>query len=310
MSALAPLGALLAAAAMAGILGVIAGTRRQPPRPARPAGRAQRWYTALLRVAGGAGTARERRRRRVQLAVAAAASVAVYLLTAVPMLALIAAYAVLGAPVLLQSGSQAAARLAAQAALAQWTRALAVRIAVGTGLEQAVIATARDVPDAIDESVQMLAWRLESGWAAESALAAFAETMADPTADYIALALRRAAARRGGGLSAVLERLSAGVEARVRMGQAVDADRARIRTTVRLINMMVIGMVVALQFDRAFMAPYRSLLGQLVLFALAALYTAALAAMTRLTRGRAEPRLLGAGAASAPRFQVFGRSTP
>lgn len=310
MSPLAPLGALLAAAAMAGVLGAIAGARRRPPRTAHPAGRLEAWRAALARAAGNAGSARERRLRRAQLASAAAAATLTYLLTAVPMLALIAAYAVLGAPALIQSGSQAAARLAAQAALAQWTRALAVRIAIGTGLEQAVIATARDVPDVIAEPVQTLAWRLESGWSADPALAAFAETMADPTADYIALALRRAAARRGGGLTAVLERLSAGVESRVRMGQAVDADRARIRTTVRLINLIVLGMAVALQFDRTFMTPYRTLPGQLVLLALAALYTAALAAMTRLTRGRPEPRLLGVGAAKTPRFEVFGRGTP
>jgi hypothetical protein len=95
------------------------------------------------------------------------------------------------------------------------------------------------------------------------------------------------------------------VDARVRMWQKIEAERSRMRTTVRLINIIMIGMFVALQFDGTFMTPYHSAVGQLVLIALAAAYTGCLVGMDRLARGRLEPRLSGEGAGIAPVFRAF-----
>lgn len=289
-----------------GVILLLRGLQKREPAPPRPPGR---WHLLGERAryfAGLAGPTRERQARQALLAAAGLAGIGVYILTGVIALGLLATYAVLGSPILLQTSKGPARRIARQAALAQWTRALSVRIATGSGLEQALAATATEAPEAIAVQIQAIGRSLESGGSSPDVLAQFRLEMADPTADYIATALRRAAIRRGAGLSVVLDRLAVGVEARVRMWQKLEAERARMRTTVRLVNLIMISTFVLLQFDGTFMQPYHTPVGQLVLIALAGAYTACLMAMDRLARGAGEPRLSGRAAGAAPAFKAFG----
>jgi Flp pilus assembly protein TadB len=289
-----------------GVILLLVGLRKREPAPPRPPGRFAELGERAKRFAGLSGSVRERQARQALLLGAGLAGVGVYVLTGVIALALVAGYVVIGAPLLLQTGKGPQRRIARQAALAQWTRALSVRIATGSGLEQALSATAAEAPEAIAPQVQAVGARLEAGWSTPDVLAQWAIEVSDPTADYIAAALRRAAIRRGSGLSLVLDRLAQGVESRVRMWQKIEAERARMRTTVRLVNVIMLGMFIALQFDGTFMQPYHEPVGQVVLIALAAGYTVCLFGMDRLARGRGEPRLIGRAASAAPAFKAFG----
>jgi Flp pilus assembly protein TadB len=307
MSLLPLLGALAGVLAAAGLLLVATAARRTPPRPPRPPGRLA---GMLLRTAGVSGTLRERRARRARLAGALAAGGVVYVVSDIPILALMAGYAVLGAPLLLQTRRTAAERIAVRSALSQWVRALNVRFQAGATLNAALRSSAaHDLPEPIAEGVRLLADRLTQGMDTVDAIALWkAEYAQDSTAEFIAIALHTAAARPGGELTEMFRRLSATVDQQTRAALKVDAQRASIRTTVRLINIIILTVFIALQVDRTFMQPYTRPLGQLVLAALAAGYTVALVAMDRIARGAPEPAITGPAAEAQPTFEVFGRT--
>lgn len=309
ISTLLPLlGALAGVLAAAGLLLAGAGARRTTPRPPRPPGR----LTALIRRAAGlSGTPRQRRERRARLAVALLAAAAVYAVTSIPVLALMAGYAVLGAPLLLQTRRTAAERIALKSALGQWVRALNVRFQSGASLNAALRASAEhDLPEPIADGVRLMADRLAQGMDTAAAIALWqAEYATESTGERVALALLAAAEHPGGGLSEMFRALAGAVDQQTRASLKIEAQRASIRTTVRLINIIILAVFIALQFDCTFMQPYTQPVGQAVLLMLAALYTVALLAMDRIARGAPEPPLTGPIAQRAPAFEVFGRST-
>lgn len=307
MNPLTALAILAGAGLGTGCALLAAGMRKTIDDPSRPGSRTARLTARARWFAGLSGSSSERRARRAHLLLALIAAVGAYLLSGVVMLGVLTGYAVLGAPLLLQPGTGPARQIARSAALGQWTRSLAVRIATGSGLEQALVAAAVEAPEPVADHVKQVAARLQAGWATPEALKAFIQETAEPAADFTGTALRRAAVRRGAGLSLVLDRLAAGVDARVRTRQQIEAERARMRTTVRLINLIMIAMFVGLQFDNAFMAPYRTVFGQLLLTVFAAAYTGCLIAMDRLAKGDEEPRLVGPDAEAAPRLRAIGR---
>jgi Flp pilus assembly protein TadB len=307
----APALSLLSAAfgliAGVGLLTAIVGTRPAPaqagPKRIGPVRAALRWLT------GTGASVRERTARHLQLTVAGVAAAAAWLITAIPAMGLLAAAAVLGLPAVFTVGGSGKARIARLDALASWTRSLATRITSGVSLEQALIASPRDAAAPIAAEVATLAARLSAGQPAPVALRGFADCLADGTADFVAVALSRAAERRGPGLSRSLERLSDAVDRQVSMWRQVEAERARPRVTARLVTGITLTAFVAMQANTAFMRPYRTAIGQLVLLAVAAGFGGCLAWMAALTRGKPEPRILGETAETAPSLQLFGRSS-
>ena len=106
--------------------------------------------------------------------------------------------AALGLPLLLAPPGSATA-IPRLEALQEWTRSLAGVLTVGTGLEQAIIVTARSAPAAIRPQVAGLAGRLAARTPTDVALHRFADDLADPTGDLIVTSLLLGAARRGQG---------------------------------------------------------------------------------------------------------------
>jgi len=79
------------------------------------------------------------------------------------------------------------------------------------------------------------------------------------------------------------------------MRRRVEADRATPRTTVRyvtVITLVAVGALVLL--DRAYLAPFRTAVGQLALAVTVALFAAAFAWMRRLVADPPPPRFLPA----------------
>jgi tight adherence protein B len=271
-------GALL----VAGLIGAGIGVRPTPETPDRP----RRTGPALGGRFGGVS-----RRTRMLLLVGVGGGVVVALLTGWVIAVLLGPAVVAGLPVLL-SAPPAAARVGRLEAMEEWTRSLSGVLSVGVGLEQALMATVRSTPDPIRPEVTRLVARLRARWSTEDALRSFAEELDDATGDLVAANLILGARRRGAGLASVLEGLAESVAADVRARREIEADRAKPRTTARLVTLITIGVLAVLALTGSYIDPYRSPLGQLILVVLLTAYVATLVWMRRMAAGAPLPRFL------------------
>ena len=287
---MSPLLAALAAMLVLGGLVVVGAGLRPAPVLARPSrsGRAGR-------LTGGSG--RLSQRTRMLLTAGFAAGLLVWLVTGWFVAVLVLPVAFAGLPVLLLAppGDTPIARLEA---MEEWTRSLAGVLTVGVGIEQALIATARSTPEAIRPEVSTLVARLRARWGTVDALRAFADDLDDATGDLIAASLLLGATRRGNGLVSVLEGLAATVADDVRIRRAIEADRAKPRTTARWVTVITVGVLVLFSFNGSYIAPYGSGIGQLVLVLLLASYTGALLWLRQMAAGTKLPRFIGAKVAA------------
>jgi Flp pilus assembly protein TadB len=206
--------------------------------------------------------------------------------------------AALGLPALLTPPASATT-IPRLEAMQEWTRSLAGVLTVGTGLEQAIIATARSAPAAIRPQVASLAGRLAARTPTDVALRRFADDLADPTGDLIVTSLLLGAARRGQGMAAVLENLAASVADEVRIRRAVEADQSKVRTAARMITAVTLLMMGGLFIAGSYTEPYGTPLGQVVLIVLIAAYAGALAWLRRIANGSPPPRLINPEGAPA-----------
>jgi len=178
-------------------------------------------------------------------------------------------------------------------AVAGWTEQLRDTLAAASGLEQAITTTARTAPTAVRPAVAALAARLRAGERLTVALAHTARELADPTADLVIAALTMAAQQQSRQLVDLLAALAAAAreEAAGRMRTAV--ARARVRTSVRVIVGATLGLATVLAvFNRAYLAPYSSSEGEIVLAGIGALFTVSFAWLSRIARPPNPGRLL------------------
>lgn len=189
-------------------------------------------------------------------------------------------------------------RVATALAVAAWTEMLRDTRGVGVGLGQAIAASAQVAPDAIAPAVEALAARC-TRQRAEVALAAFAAEVDDRTADLVVCALV-ANERRSGSLEPVLTALAALARDEAALGQRIDAARASVQTSVRIVSgitvCLLVGMVVA---NRGFLTPYDSAVGQLVLAVVASMFALSFTWLARLRRVEAPERFLAPVAPTA-----------
>jgi Flp pilus assembly protein TadB len=285
------LAGLAGALMVGGMLLAVAGVRPRPVRPAR-----------VRRVPGGRGlSARLSRRTAWLLGAGLLVGLVLGVVTGWMIAVAVVPLALVGLPTLLSSPP--ATRIARLEAMEEWSRSLAGVLTAGVGLEQALVVTLRSAPTAIETEVAALVSRLHARWPTDDALRAFADDLDDATADLIAATLILAARRRGPGLVGVLEGLAESVAADVRARRTVEADRAKPRSTVRWITVITLGALLLLGLNTAYIEPYHSPVGQLVLAALLGLDVACLVWMRLMTRAPRPPRFLARrGAALGPTF--------
>jgi Flp pilus assembly protein TadB len=302
--------ALAAAAVLGGLLLVAAGLRRVPAddgagRPPSPlVARARRLMRALDGPeVDGPGA----QRRRLVLALAVAGGLLGWLVTGLALLVVAVPVAAVGLPRLLGTPSSAA-RIDRLEGLEEWTRNLAGVLAVGVGLEQAITASLRSTPESIRPQVATLVARLAARWDTAAALRAFADDLNDATGDLVAASLILSARRRGAGLVAVLEGLAASVAEDVRTRRAIEADRAKPRSTARAVTFITLGVLVLLALNKTYVQPYTSGFGQALLSLLLCAYVGALVWMRQMTVGRPTPRFL-TGTPTARNFAATGELT-
>ncbi len=168
-------------------------------------------------------------------------------------------------------------------ALAGWTESLRDTIAGAVGLEQAIPATAVNAGPAIRSSLNLLVDRLRIREPLPDALVRFAQDLDDPSADVICSALVLNARLRGPGLRDVLTALASSTREELDMRRRIEASRRSIRRSVRIVLLIVIGIMAMLAlFNQAYVLPYQSLEGQLVLVVVGLILCAGLLWLRRL----------------------------
>jgi Flp pilus assembly protein TadB len=256
-----------------GLLGVSAGAP-----PSRLAARVMRLREGrvLLRLAGCAAAG------------VLAAAFTGWLVAGV--LAALGAYAL---PKFLGRDQAHARELARIEAVAVFTELLRDTLAAAAGLEQAILAVAPAAPPAIRAPTTDLAARISSGTRLPAALQAFADQVADPTCDLVVGALVLASQNQARNLTDLLTELAQAARDQAALRLRTAAGRARTRTAVRAVVGVVLSMAIGLLlFSRAYLAPYSSALGQVVLLVVAGIFTGAFAWMARIARGPTPLRFL------------------
>ncbi|MFI1094538.1 type II secretion system F family protein [Streptomyces sp. NPDC020917] len=160
-------------------------------------------------------------------------------------------------------------------ALAAWTESLRDTIAGAVGLEQAIPASARAAAPALRVHLDSLVDRLRSRTPLPDALQHLADEINDASADIIIAALILNAKLRGPGLREVLGALAKSAREEVDMRQRVMAQRASTRRSVQIVVIVSVLFVLGLAiFNRGFVQPYGTAIGQLVLTVVCGLFAA------------------------------------
>ncbi|WP_435056313.1 type II secretion system F family protein [Streptomyces venezuelae] len=240
-----------------------------------------------------------RRTQRLRMACGALAAVVLWMVTGVFVAGSLVFLAVIGVPWLLAPTKSATTRIGKLEALGDWTQRLANVLRLGRGLDEALHISRKGCPEDIADEVGDLVDRLQVGWRPDDALRVFGDALHDVTADKVVAALVLSAADRGPGLAQALDDLADSVHEEVARRRAIEADRAKPRTTMRWMTVITVGVIGLGFLIPSYTAPYGTLLGQLVLGVLAAGFVGVLALMRQIADTRPVPRFLVADPRSA-----------
>ncbi|WP_019873112.1 type II secretion system F family protein [Sporichthya polymorpha] len=228
-----------------------------------------------------------------RVAAALAVGLGTAVLTRWPVAALAAGALVWFWPHLMGTGAAPRDAISRLEALAGWTESLKDVIAGAIGLDEAIPATAPLAPAPIRGEVERLAERLRAREPLPAALRAFADDLDDPSADLVVAALMLNARLRGPGLRATLDALATSARDELDMRRRVEAGRKALRTGVRIIVGVTVGFVGLLAaLNSAYLDPYDTFTGQLVLVGVTAVFGAAFAWLRALADADGPPRLL------------------
>jgi len=232
---------------------------------------------------------------------AALAAVIAWVLTGWPAVGALAAATALIVPKLIGTNKRRDAVTARSEALASWAEMLRDTVSAHAGLRESISITAKVAPRPIRAEVQRLAARAERGQLTV-ALRQFAAEMQDPVADLIVAALVIAADRQANRLSELLGQIAASARDQAAMRIRVETGRARTYATSRALVIITFGFAAMLMaFSPSYMEPYDSVVGQMVLAVIGALFAAALWGLVELGKPAASARILAGVEDEAPR---------
>ncbi len=224
-------------------------------------------------------------------AVSAGLSVAVGVLTGWPVAGLIALAICLAFPVLWVQGRGRQERAEQLTQLADGVDRLRAGIAAGLSLAEGVLALATVGPPAWRERFAELARDLRLEGLAGALLRAQKE-VGEPAFDLFAIALLTSERVGGRNLGSVLESLAQTIRGRVQVESEVRAQQARIRVSARIVSAMPVVIVLVIHaVNPAYLAPFGSTLGQLILLICAMAVAASYPLMLWLGRLPQEPRV-------------------
>jgi Flp pilus assembly protein TadB len=177
-------------------------------------------------------------------------------------------------------------------AIAAWAEMLRDATSTPRGIEGVLVATASNAPVLIRPHVQDLARRLPYE-TIDEALDGLARDLDHSTGDLVVTALRLSAHTGGRQIRGVLDDLVSVAREEARMHLRVEVARARPRSEMRTVIMIMVVFVLGISFlARGYMEPYGTMLGQTVLVCVGACWAAGIWAMTRLGRHQSVERFL------------------
>ncbi|GAA5121016.1 type II secretion system F family protein [Haloechinothrix salitolerans] len=274
-----------------GVLLLIRGMRGQETTTPVASGRWARWVNRLRHRSSARG-----------IALSVTSGVLVGVFTGWVVGGVLSALAVWALPRVLGHDTEQAYRVARTEAIAVWTEMLRDTLSAAAGLEQAIHATVDTAPASIRGDIYELSVRLQRGDRLADALDGLADDLNDPTADLVVSALILASQYQTSQLSDLLGELATEAREQVSMRLRVDAERARTRTSVRMIVATTLflagGLVV---FNRGLLHPYDSAFGQLMLLVVGGLFAAAFAWLAKIARIGEPERFLTSVAGAGPR---------
>lgn len=219
-----------------------------------------------------------------QLPLAIGAGLLILLLTRWPVLAIATGLLVMFAPSMFGGAGSEKRSIARLEGLAAWTESLRDTIAGAVGLEQAIPATAYAASPAIAGHLTTLADRLRVRTPLPIALQGLADDLDDSSADLILAALILNSRLRGPGLRDVLTSLAHSAREELEMRRRVSAGRASTRRSVQIVVAITVIFVLGLAiFNRDYVQPFSSPLGQAVLVIVLLFFAAGFAWMRRLS---------------------------
>lgn len=221
------------------------------------------------------------------------AGIATLALTRWPVAAVGAGLLVAFWPALFGGAKEERTSIARLEGLASWTESLRDTIAGAVGLEQAIPATVYAAAPSIQPQLRMLADRLRIRMPMPEALERFADDLDDASADLVVSALILNARLRGPGLRQVLSSLADSARAELDMRQRVMAGRASTRRSVQIVVGVSLFFMVGLSIvNRAFVEPYNSPAGQIVLGVVIGIFAIGFLWMRRLAKFEMPARFL------------------
>ncbi|WP_188273791.1 type II secretion system F family protein [Streptomyces sp. CBMA152] len=277
--------AVLALLASAGAVRELRGRIPDPLKPPSPlVGRMRRAKAELPQT--------WQHRWRYLVTTAVIATLVVWAWTGWPVHGLLAGAAVLGVPYILNPGTAAQLRIQRLEAIAQWLNYLAGVHTAGISLPQTIRASAKSAPGPIAAPVRRLAEQLRSGMDATDAFALFADELADGVVDHVVLLFQSHAVYKDEGLSDALEALAVTIDQQAKDARDVEADRATVRRSSRIVSIVIFIVVVCCLLNGSWSSWYQSAVGQIVLAILGGFFAWTLAMLRRIARTKPDPRLL------------------
>ncbi|MEG9553061.1 type II secretion system F family protein [Streptomyces baarnensis] len=274
--------------ALLGVFAAVREVRGRIPDPSKPKSRT----TGRLARAKAELPARWQQRWRHLLITAAVVALAVWAWSGWPVHGLLAGAAVLGLPYVLNPGTAATLRIERLEALGQWLNHLAGVHQAGISLTQTIRASAKAAPEPIAPNVRALAERMGAGMEAQDAFALFADELADGVSDHVVLLFQSHAVYKGPGLSDALEALAVTIHQQAADARDIEADRAKVRKSSRMVSMVICVVVVGCMLNDAWSGWYQSPVGQIVLAVLGGLFAYTLRWLRKIARTQPDPRLI------------------
>ena len=166
-------------------------------------------------------------------------------------------------------------------------------LSAASGLTEAVLAASAVPPKAIEAPLRTLHSDLRHGVKVTEALGKLADTLADPIADLICATLIHANGKPSRNLPATLTVLASEARGQALAMRRTVAARAQIRTAVRVVTAVIIGITTLLLVaDSTYLDPFSTAAGQLDLAVAGAIFAAGFAWLIRIARAVPAPRFL------------------
>ncbi|MCX5115152.1 type II secretion system F family protein [Streptomyces sp. NBC_00378] len=287
-SQLALVAACCAVLTLLAVFAAVREIRGRVPDPSKPTSR----MTGRIQRAKAELPEKWQRRWRHLLTTAGVVALVVWAWTGWPVHGLLAGAAVLGLPYVLNPGTAATQRIERLEALGQWLNHLAGVHQAGISLPQTIRTSAKAAPAPIAPNVRALAERLRSGMEAHDAFALFADELADGVSDHVVLLFQSHAVYKGPGLSDALEALAVTIHQQAADARDIEADRAKVRKSSRMVSLVICIVVVGCMLNDAWSGWYQSPVGQIVLAALGGLFAYTLRWLRKIARTQPDPRLI------------------